>query len=325
MSLIFPTTIISGSQLGQTPKGAIEVRIPTYDTNGRLNWELEADEVDIMDNGIYSAKKPKIYILENQKPVTTAQSNSGIFDIGRGLASGNESLLVEGDGYEAIGRPWTFEENISGGNHKLAFSERGKIGFDDNVDDGFFNEVSEIVETSSRNTSDQLAPEEIDEIDFSKEFPTTAFAKLIEILDLGDGKRRILLEDDVQIKIEDLETNSSIQQYSTIVCNWAEIILGNQRLESKIDSFGKISKIHAKGNVELIQPLRRSSGEELKWSDKNAQIELLGNAQVYHQKWGKAQGEKIIISEKDGRAEVIGGNRGRSRLSLPALKQTKTK
>ena len=40
---------------------------------------------------------------------------------------------------------------------------------------------------------------------------------------------------------------------------------------------------------------------------------------MFHQQWGEAQGEEIIIHENDGRAEVIGGSEGRSRLILPPL------
>ena len=41
-----------------------------------------------------------------------------------------------------------------------------------------------------------------------------------------------------------------------------------------------------------------------------------------NQKWGVAIGEHIILLEEDGRAEVIGGNKGRSKLLLPALNKT---
>ena len=61
---------------------------------------------------------------------------------------------------------------------------------------------------------------------------------------------------------------------------------------------------------------------ELKWKDDSGVVELFGDAKVFHKEWGEAQGEKIIIWEKDGRAEVIGGNQGRSRLLLPALNKT---
>jgi lipopolysaccharide export system protein LptA len=68
--------------------------------------------------------------------------------------------------------------------------------------------------------------------------------------------------------------------------------------------------------------LRKSSANELKWSEQSGQVNLHGNAKVSHQKWGVAIGEHIILLEEDGRAEVIGGNKGRSKLLLPALNKT---
>ena len=64
----FPLVLIllgRGLYSKEDTRGAIEVRIPTYDQSGRLNWELEAAEVDIVEEGIYSAKNPKMFILEN--------------------------------------------------------------------------------------------------------------------------------------------------------------------------------------------------------------------------------------------------------------------
>ena len=88
---------------------------------------------------------------------------------------------------------------------------------------------------------------------------------------------------------------------------------------ASVESFGQISKIHALGNVKLIQPLRKSSAGELRWSHESGLVYLYKNAKVFHQQWGEAQGEEIIIHENDGHAEVIGGSEGRSRLILPPL------
>ena len=68
---------------------------------------------DNLEQGVYSAKNPRMYILDEQRPATIAYSNSGLFDINQGHARGNENLFVKGDGFEAIGKPWTFEENFA--------------------------------------------------------------------------------------------------------------------------------------------------------------------------------------------------------------------
>jgi len=298
--------------------GAFEVRIPTYDQEGRINWELQAKEVDTIDDGVYSAKKPKMFILENSKPATIATSDSGTFNIGKGSANGSDYMVVEGEGFEAIGRPWTFEENNEDARNRLAFSEHGKIGFEEEVDSGFGTGVVKNPSHSSIDTDAGTSEFSYKEPEFSKEYPTTAFGNKIFLDDLGDGKRRFILIEDVYIKMMDLDSNSSMHQFSTITCDWAEIFLGKEN-NSTFESFGKITQIHALGNVKLNEPLRKSSADELRWSQQSAQVDLFGNAKVFHQEWGEAKGEKIIILEEDGRAEVIGGNQGRSRVLLPPL------
>ncbi len=300
--------------------GAFDVRIPTYDETGRINWELYAEEVDAMDDDIYSAKNPKMFILENQRVATTAVSKSGYFNIDQGEASGSEQLFVEGQGYEAIGNSWIFEQITPDARNRLAFSERGKIGFESGVDSGFVTGSGQFAQSKKQDNSVSTNTQDSN-YDFSKDFPTTAWSEKIDIFDHGDGKRRILLQDNVFIKILDTETNSTEENFSTISCGWAEIYLGEDS-NGSTDSFGKISQIHALRDVMLNQPLRKSSAMELKWKDDSGVVELLGDAKVFHQEWGEAQGEKIIIWEIDGRAEVIGGHQGRSRLLLPALNKT---
>jgi len=304
--------------------GAFDVRIPTYDQEGRINWELQAKEVDTVKEGIYLAKEPRIFLLDEQRPATIARSNSGVFDTEKGVANGSEYLLVEGEGFEAIGRPWTFEEDRATSTNRLAFSEHGKIGFEEEVDSDFVKANGGVASNPSLDTEGNVSVFNDTEPEFSKDFPTTAYGDKIYLDDLGDGKKRFLLQKDVLIKMKDLESNTSEEGFTTISCDWAEILIGKDGNDSTFDSFGMISQIHALGNVKLIQPLRKSSADELKWTEDSAQVELLGSAKVFHKKWGEAQGEKIIISEKNGRAEVIGGNEGRSRVLLPALNKIKS-
>lgn len=320
--LLLASSLLGHSLLANSdPEGAVEVRIPTYDHNGRISWELEAEEVDVVGQSIYSAKNPKMFILENQKPSTIAKTSSGIFNIGEGMARGDENLLVEGEGFKAIGRPWTFEENTSGSKSQLAFSEQGKIGFDEGVDAGFVRGKSQNISKASMDARPEIMHGTMEDSEFSHEFPTTAYGEQIYIFDLGEGKKRFLLQKNVFIRMEDTESNSSEPNFSTIHCEWAEILLGKDE-DTSTDAFGKISQIHATGNVKLKQPLRSSSADELKWSQGSGRVDLSGSAKVFHQKWGAAEGEKIVISQKDGRAEVIGGKEGRSRLLLPGLNKS---
>ena len=315
---------LKGLDSNSSSNGFFEVRIPTYNEAGRITWELHADEVDKLDEDIYSAQNPKMFILEDQRPATIANSNTGFFNLGQGLAKGGEHLFIEGDGFEAIGRPWTFEENITDARNCLAFSEQGKIGFESQVNAGFVGVSDEGVNKRSPKGKSTSIPDDklsMDLPNFSKDFPTTAYGEKIDIFDLGDGRRRFLLQTDVFIEMQDMESNGSAPQVSTISCDWAELFLGSDG-NSSTNLFGRISKIHALGKVKLNQPLRKSSADELKWSEQSGQVNLHGNAKVSHQKWGVATGEHIILLEEDGRAEVIGGNQGRSKLFLPALNKT---
>ena len=79
--------------VGDRP-GAIDVRIPAYDDNGRLHWELQADEVELLGDKKYNAKQPVMRILEKNRPVSEAYSNSGTFDLVRGSAYGKDLSLI---------------------------------------------------------------------------------------------------------------------------------------------------------------------------------------------------------------------------------------
>ena len=116
-----------------------------------------------------------MFILENQKPSTVAKTSSGIFNIGKGIAQGDDNLLVEGEGFQAIGRPWTFEENIAGSKSHLAFAEQGKIGFEEGVDAGFVRGrgITRFHQSFFRCGSGIMTDASM-MAEFSQEFPTTA-------------------------------------------------------------------------------------------------------------------------------------------------------
>ena len=136
--------------------------------------------MDKLDEGIYSAKNPKMFILEDQRPATIANSNTGFFNLGQGLAKGGEHLFIEGDGFEAVGRPWTFEENITDARNCLAFSEQGKIGFESQVNAGFVGVSDEGVNKRSPKGKSTSIPDDKHSMDLpnlSKDFPTTAYGR----------------------------------------------------------------------------------------------------------------------------------------------------
>ena len=93
----------NGPLLALENPGAIEVRIPSYDEKGRLYWELQAERVDVLGEKKYRAKRPRMIMIENNRLVSEAYSESGTFDLKNGSAHGADKLLFDGYGFEAEG------------------------------------------------------------------------------------------------------------------------------------------------------------------------------------------------------------------------------
>ena len=51
------------------------------------------------------------------------------FDLGLGSAFGKDRLVVDGEGFEAEGRQWSFEEVDKGARNRLEFSQDAKVAF----------------------------------------------------------------------------------------------------------------------------------------------------------------------------------------------------
>ena len=99
---------------------------------------------------------------------------------------------------------------------------------------------------------------------------------------------------------------------ASISCESAEI-----QLSEGSDGDGEVSGIHATGSVNLKQLGRECWADQLMWDANDSKVSLLGNARVMDDEWGEATGEKILLEKGKGRAQVIGGSQGRSKLSLP--------
>jgi lipopolysaccharide export system protein LptA len=299
------------------PAEVIGVRLPSYDSSGRLLWEISASEVRPMDEESYFAVNPSFSILENRQATTTAKSSAGFFDMAENKAKGNEVLEVRGTGFSAYGSPWEFERN----DHekaRLSFAEQANIGFD--------YELAPQFAGLSRNSNQTVADDHalaqkkgqkwvhpsLPDLD---EFPTTAWAKSFLLIDQGNGKHQFELKGDAEIKMQMVDKNGSGTQETIITCEQAILNLVNDRNNSQ-PTDGKILKIEANGNVVVQQPTRTCTAQSIHWHEDGAGLILDGNATVYDSKWGKAEGAKIILRKEDGRAEVVGGE-GRSKLSIP--------
>ena len=302
------------SLLGDRP-GAIDVCIPAYDNHGRLHWELQAKEVEVLGDKKYNAKQPVMRIVERNRPVSKAYSASGTFDLGLGTAFGKDRLVVDGEGFEAEGRQWSFEEVKKGARNRLEFSEDAKVTFADEVGSLFALGPKMPEEKNEHQLNRTPANRNSKE---SRKFPTLAHAKKFELVDLGKGRHKFLLEENVHIEMEFDDANLSGKQLVTISCKHAVIDLGEED-NSSSQVIGKILRIHAKGKVKLTQPGRSCVAENLIWNAKGGELLLDGGAMVSDDQWGEATGERIILHKEDGRAEVIGSKNGRSKLSLPGL------
>lgn len=293
------------------------VRLPSYDSLGRLLWEISASEVRPMDNESYYALNPSFSILENRQATTTAKSSTGFFDMAENKAKGEEVLEVKGNGFSAYGSPWEFERNEVD-KARLSFAEQANVGFD--------YELAPQFAGLSRDSSKVDADDPIlrqrkgkngvrDPLPDLDDFPTTAWAQSFLLIDQGNGKHQFELKGDTEIKMQMVDENGSDTQETIITCEQATLNLVNERNSSQ-PSAGKILKIEANGNVMVQQPTRTCTAQSILWSEDGAGLILDGNATVYDSKWGKAEGSKIILRKEDGRAEVVGGVE-RSKLSIP--------
>lgn len=296
--------------------GALDVRIPSYDGDGRLHWELQAEEVELLGDKKYLAKEPRMRMLESNRPVSEARSVSGTFDLGNGSAYGADRLIVDSEGFEAEGREWTFQEIQKGARSRLAFTDDARVGFTHELGTLFAAGPSVPVIENSR-----VSPKgghRKKEPSKNRKFPTLAYAKKFELIDLGKGRHKFLLEKEVLLEIEFSEDNSSEIQLATISCDRAVVDLGPED-NSSIQAIGKILRIHAEGEVRMKQPGRFCSAQKFHWQAAGGEVVLNGEAVVLDDQWGEASGERIILRKEDGRAEVVGGEKGRSRLALPSL------
>ncbi len=316
LAFLAPLLFIAATGRSIQP-GALDVRIPAYDGNGRLLWELSASEVDLLEKQTYDARNPQVRVLQGNQPTLSARSSSGTFDLESSYAKGSDALWVEGSGFQAVGRPWQFESGVSDGSTKLSFSDRSEVGFDFELGPVLTGETSGQVEGSSRKELGEGMPhEKIDD----NEFPTLARSRHSVVLDLGGGNHKFLLENEVLIEMKIQDENASGFQVATISCSRLVVDLKKDSNTSDQGAFGQIVRIHAEGNVVMNDPARKCSAEQLLWlAEEGGSVLLEGDALVLDRQWGEARGEKIILRKEDGRAEVIGGKDGWSRIALPAI------
>ncbi len=297
--------------------GALGVRIPSYDEKGRLHWELEAAEVEMIGAKKYRAREPRMRMLEQNQAVSRARSSSGIFDLDKGSARGDQRLVVEGHGFQAEGENWEFEEISTAGRSRLVLSSQAKVAFADEVGTLLAGSPS-IPKKGYPKDSRKVTADKDNIVENATEFPTSAWAEKFELIDLGEGRHKFLLEGEVCIEMQFTESSDSEIELATIHCMDAVVDLATAQ-NAQRDALGKVVSIHAKGGVRMKQPGRSCQSNSLLWNAQDGLVTLDGNASVVDDQWGIAEGDRIILRKEDGRAEVVGPQNGRARLSLPAL------
>ena len=279
---------------------ASEVVIPAYDEDGKIAWELRASEVTSVGEDRYLAQDPVLEILSPDQTSNLAESDQGVFNLAERKAEGESRMTLTGSGFEAEGEGWSFEEKDRTKNHRFIFEENTRIAFE--------HPFSELLAGLPPASPNPLLPPTQSSKKKKQEntnpFPSIAYAERFEVISLQDGGHQFLLEGNVSVTTED----------ASISCESAEILLSKRP-----DGPGEVSDIHATGSVNLKQLGRKCWADQLMWDANDSKVSLLGNARVMDDEWGEATGEKILLEKGKGRAQVIGGKQGRSKLSLPNL------
>jgi lipopolysaccharide export system protein LptA len=279
---------------------ALDVVIPSYDSEGRILWELRALSVEPIGDDQFLAREPVLEMLNDQNDSSIAQSDRGVFDLAKGRARGENTMKVTGDGFEAVGHDWSFNERKPNQSQRVRFDQQTTIGFEDDFDELLAglppNNVDPVSPKKNKNTSTPIAD--------IGQFPTHAYALHFELISLDAGGHQFILNGDVSVNTKG----------ASISCDVAEIFLGSGQ-----DGQTEVSKIDASGSVKLTQLGRECWADHLNWDTNKSQVVLKGNARVLDAEWGEATGEKILLEKGRGRAQVIGGKQGRSKLSLPNL------
>lgn len=279
---------------------ASEVVIPAYDEDGRIAWELRASEVTSVGEDRYLAQDPVLEILAQDQTSNLAESDQGVFNLAERKAQGESRMTLTGSGFEAEGEGWSFEDKDRAKKHRFIFEENTRIAFE--------HPFSELLAGLPPASTNPLLPPTQSSKKKKQEntnpFPSIAYAERFEVISLKDGRHQFLLEGNVSVTTE----NASIS------CESADI-----QLSKGSDGVGEVSGIQATGSVNLKQLGRECWADQLMWDANDSKVSLLGNARVMDDEWGEANGEKILLEKGKGRAQVIGGKQGRSKLSLPNL------
>jgi len=276
----------------KTEEGIRQLKVPGFGEDGKIAWELHANEVNFEEEGIYEAFDLVLKTLTGFNQ-SNAKSKKGLFEPGSGKAWGESMLEVEGKGFAAEGRRWLWRNKIEKGDQLIAFREKGKVMFKEAL----------LLDERDGGKKEGVRKDELS-------FKTLTEAEYIEVLELSPTRNRFLLERNVLVSSKDLK----------ISCDWMEILFDKDlNQNSPLKSLGKISKIHARGKVSMIQKGRSSFANELSINTTKGEAILQGNARVEDEDYGIAKGDEIILEKGTRRAKVVGVEGNRPSLQLPEI------
>ena len=261
-------------------QGAADVTIPSFGPDGKISWELEADEVVPAESSQYLVKQPNLKMVTNDDALTRASSDVGIFDLSKGTARGNTSLNVLSNLFQASGNKWSWFEISEKGSHHLTFASDAYVFFESEIEPVLAKPAVEIDSTAKKK---------------NKIEKTVANADVIELFALKKGGYRFILDGNVSINSDSLE----------IKCMKMEILVEQDQNKSEI-TYGRISEVRASGNVRMKQLGRVCRADNLFLDTINGKGLLTGNARVEDAKWGLVTGEKVELDRETGRARVLG-------------------
>lgn len=287
----------------------LNIKIPGFDTNGFLSWEIYASKVSPQGENLYFTENTTINFYRKKEIQSTAKTNAGYFDIKKGEAWGEQTMNLDGDGFYAKGDDWHWFENIGRRGNRIIFKRETNISFIRGLGDFFaFDEKNSTSICSPIDTEDNQSRNIIQQI------PTTAQADYLEFLSVEQNNHRFLLDGNVSVEGNNLY----------LTCDRIELLFVGDSNGSS-GGIGKIDSMEAKGNVILKQRGRQSYADEMTLNVPQGTAELRGSskagtlARVVDEEWGEAKGGKIILEKGKRLAKVIGDKGGRPRIELPSI------
>ena len=277
--------------------GATNVTIPNFGADGKISWELKAEEILLEESSIYQMKEPSLKMMTEAETITKASSQAGVFDLNQGSAHGGSTLKILGDIFHAQGSQWSWQELPAEGKHHLTFASDAYVHFQTGL-----NPVLAKPDRVEKKTSTM-----------KKEIESTQVtADEMEFFAMKKGGYRFILDGNVSIQSESLK----------IECMEMEILMEQDRNQSG-GSYGRIAEVRAKGEVKMRQTARVCMADSLILDTINGKGLLTGNARVEDAEWGVVTGEKVELDRESGKARVLGDKDSRPRLEIPNLGKIK--